>query len=572
MQDMRKDYCVDGKNIEWLGIHDHACLIYKTHEEQHDAVIPFIRIGLERGEKCLYIIDDNTTFQVLEVIRAAGIDVDSVMKSGALTMPSKEETYIQLGYFDPDWMIRLLKETIDSAKAKGYTALRVTGEMTWALDAGHSERLVEYEAKINDFFENNDIVAICQYNQNRFKPEIIADVIRTHPVVIYSGLICRNPYYVQHHDFLGPKQKSHELENILNNIIAWNRTVEALSESRERYRKLIHQSVEAIYMFDPETGRVLEANNAFLDFLGYTKEEASTLSVYDFVVDRRENIDAYVYHVLMSGATTIGERVWRRKDKTLIDVQVTANKIFHEGKDICFAIARDITGQKKAEIELCSTKDRLQVLSKRLLEILENERRCIARELHDDIGAELTLMKLNLQNMYLSNSQISRNYIKDTIAIVDRLFQRIHDLSFSLRPTILDDLGLLPALRWYINRLGQNANFNIRLIADPSDHAVPKEIETACFRVAQEALTNVARHANARLVTVELRQNEKDLKLTVSDDGIGFDFKSAQERAVWGESFGLLGMQERVILAGGTIEIESMPAKGTEVRVCFPLK
>ncbi|HKZ38030.1 MAG TPA: PAS domain S-box protein, partial [Chryseolinea sp.] len=118
------------------------------------------------------------------------------------------------------------------------------------------------------------------------------------------------------------------------------------TESRERYRKLIQQSVEAVYMFDPETGRVLEANNAFLDFLGYTEKEASTLSVYDFVVDRRENIEAYIYHILMSGATTIGERVWRHKDKTLMDVQVTANKIFHEGKDICFAIARDITGQK----------------------------------------------------------------------------------------------------------------------------------------------------------------------------------------------------------------------------------
>ena len=476
-----------------------------------------------------------------------------------------------------------------------------------------------------------------------------------------------------------------------------NHTVEELSE-REHYRNLIQQSVEAIYMFDPETGRLLDMNNAFLEFLGYTAEEASTLTVYDFVADKRENIDAYIDHVLLSGATTIGERLWLRKDKTLMNVQVTANKIFHEGKNICFVVARDITEQKraeaalqeseeklnamlqaisdhmsmidkdfnilwanktvkklfgddiigkrcyevyhkrnapcepypchmlkayqdgkihendtqlidkdgkilyfhctanvalrdkrgkpaavlevsrniteqkKAEIELHAAKERLQILSKRLLEILENERRCIARELHDDIGAELTLMKLNLQNMYLSNSQISRNYIKDNIAIVDRLFQRIHDLSFSLRPTILDDLGLIPALRWYTDRLAQSAKSNIRFIVDLLDHAVPAERETVCFRVAQEALTNIVRHAKAQLVTVELMQEKEQLKLTIRDDGIGFDVESSQNRTARGESFGLLGMQERVILAGGTIEIESMPAKGTEVRVCFPLK
>jgi signal transduction histidine kinase len=251
---------------------------------------------------------------------------------------------------------------------------------------------------------------------------------------------------------------------------------------------------------------------------------------------------------------------------------VTANKIFHGGKDICFAIARDITRQKQMETELHMTTERLQSLSKQLLVILENERRHIARELHDDIGQELTLLRNNLQNMHAVKDQMSENNIEENIVIVDRLLQRTHDLSFELRPAILDDLGLLPALRWYANRLAQSAKFNIRFIADPLDHAVPTEIETACFRVAQETLTNVVRHSNARLVTVDLKWEEERLKLAIRDNGIGFDVKSAQERTAWGESFGLLGMQERVILAGGTIEIESVPAKGTVVRVCFPLK
>ncbi len=127
---------------------------------------------------------------------------------------------------------------------------------------------------------------------------------------------------------------------------------EALRESEERYRKLIQQSVEAIYMFDPETKRVLETNNAFLDFLGYTAEEVQTLTLYDFVAHDRESIDAYVQQILTSGATTIGERLWRCKDKALIDVRVTASKIQQRGKDICFAVARDITERKRAEVAI----------------------------------------------------------------------------------------------------------------------------------------------------------------------------------------------------------------------------
>ncbi|MEW6213845.1 MAG: PAS domain S-box protein [Nitrospirota bacterium] len=138
------------------------------------------------------------------------------------------------------------------------------------------------------------------------------------------------------------------------------RVEEALRESEERYRKLIQQSVEAIYMFEPETKRVLEANTAFLDFLGYTAKEVQTLTLYDFVAHDRESIDVYVQQISMSGAITIGERLWRRKDGSVIDVRVTASKIQHRGKDICFAVARDITERKQAEEALRESFKKLQ--------------------------------------------------------------------------------------------------------------------------------------------------------------------------------------------------------------------
>jgi signal transduction histidine kinase len=112
-----------------------------------------------------------------------------------------------------------------------------------------------------------------------------------------------------------------------------------------------------------------------------------------------------------------------------------------------------------------------------LLENIENERRHIARELHDDIGQELTLLRKNLQNMHAAKDQMYESNIEENIVIVDRMFQQIHDLSFNLRPAILDDLGLIPALRWYTDRLAQSAKSNIRFIVDLLDHVVPAERE-----------------------------------------------------------------------------------------------
>lgn len=126
---------------------------------------------------------------------------------------------------------------------------------------------------------------------------------------------------------------------------------DGLRESEERYRMVIKQSVEAIYMFDPETRHVMEANNTFLNLLGYSAKEVQELLIYDFIANDRRSIDAYIQHILNYGAITVGDRLWRRKDGNLIDVHVTASKIMQKGKEIIFVIARDITEYKKAEEE-----------------------------------------------------------------------------------------------------------------------------------------------------------------------------------------------------------------------------
>lgn len=228
------------KAIEEIGVHDHLCLLYENTQEQFAAIVPFMRVGLERGEKCVYIADDNTTTNVLKAMAQGGIETEAAIKSGSLAVLTKRETYLKHGYFDPDWMIRFLKEATDTAKAEGFSAFRVTGEMTWMLggDPG-SNRLIEYESKLNYFFPQNDALAICQYNMRQFSPELILDVIRTHPLVIYRGRVCRNFYYIPPDEFMLPNQQYLEVDRTLYNIIERERIEELRTQTEEKLQRAI---------------------------------------------------------------------------------------------------------------------------------------------------------------------------------------------------------------------------------------------------------------------------------------------------------------------------------------------
>jgi signal transduction histidine kinase len=161
--------------------------------------------------------------------------------------------------------------------------------------------------------------------------------------------------------------------------------------------------------------------------------------------------------------------------------------------------------------------------------------------------------------------------LEDSIAIVDHTIQQVRNLSLNLRPSLLDDLGLVAALEWYVERQTQRVGLTGHFVADSLAFRPQPTVETTCFRVVQEALTNIARHARARQVWVELQGRGAELHLLIRDDGVGFDVRAAQERAAQGASFGLLGMRERVELAGGRLEMTSAPGRGAEIHVRFPL-
>ena len=229
--------------------------------------------------------------------------------------------------------------------------------------------------------------------------------------------------------------------------------------------------------------------------------------------------------------------------------------------------------RKQAEAKRNEYSRKLQVLSRRLVETQETERRNIARELHDEIGQALTVMQLNLQALLESpNTDALVPRLNETLKMAGRVLEQVQDISLDLRPSMLDDLGLEPALEWLTNRQAVLAGLKCEVRAVTLERRLEPVIETECFRIAQEALTNVVRHARAQTVTVELRVEAGQLHLRVRDDGAGFDVPSVRDEAVRGASLGLLSMEERAALAGGGLEFTSVPKQGTEVHAWFPLK
>lgn len=171
-------------------------MVYENTAEQMAAAVPFVQQGLERNEQCVYIADDHSIQEVNRLLRKNGIDVDKHSSSGALGLVTKRDAYLKTGSFSPCEMVKMLEALTNESVARGYTGFRVTGEMTWALGSEHGcERLIEYEALLNNFFPSSRSLAICQYSRQRFAPEIIHDVLRTHPRAIIGDQVCPNLYY-----------------------------------------------------------------------------------------------------------------------------------------------------------------------------------------------------------------------------------------------------------------------------------------------------------------------------------------------------------------------------------------
>jgi len=200
--------------------------------------------------------------------------------------------------------------------------------------------------------------------------------------------------------------------------------------------------------------------------------------------------------------------------------------------------------------------------------VQEAERRYLAQELHDEIGQSLTGIKLALDMMIKLPTDNMEPCLNEVQRMVQELLRRVRSMSLDLRPSMLDDLGLLPALLWHFDRFTTQTNIRVRFRHDGLDNRFRPEVETAAYRIVQEALTNVARHACINEVNVLFKVDREKLVIDIEDKGVGFDYASAK---VSGNSAGLKGMNERISTLGGKMTIDSSPGIGTKLTATIPV-
>lgn len=342
----------------------------------------------------------------------------------------------------------------------------------------------------------------------------------------------------------------------------------ALRQSEREMQAFFEHALDAIMIIDND-GRYVRVNHAACELTGYSGDELLTLRVADLTPAGADSELREAWASFMAVGKQSGEWVLLRKDGTTVTVEYRAAANFEPG--LHATVFHDISPRKRAEEALVGANAQLQKLSSRLFQVQEEERRHLAREIHDQIGQALTAARLNLETALQMDGTAMAEMVKAGLAVVEELLKQVQQISLDLRPPLLDDLGLVPALRWYLDRQAQRGKLEVEFFADEKLERMEAEIETACFRVAQEALTNVVRHAHAERVTVELVRTPDALHLTVRDNGLGFDVAAAEQGARAGKSLGLIGMRDRVSLLGGEVDCKSSPDGGTEIHAFFPL-
>jgi signal transduction histidine kinase len=276
---------------------------------------------------------------------------------------------------------------------------------------------------------------------------------------------------------------------------------------------------------------------------------------------------------LKAGETVLDERVEIETTEGVRKVLLTSYiplKGVGGASPRCLVLIKDITALHRTERRLHGAEMSLRALSQRLLQVQEDERQRIAQELHDDIGQVVAAMRMHLAHMVeVALDATMTGMATDVLQMSDQLGARVRQIGLGLRPLELDDFGVMAALRSLVVSLGRLPALKVRLRAEGREWRYPSAVETAAFRIAQEALSNAMQHSACSVVDILVSMAPGLLQLTITDDGVGFEPELAQVAALRDGHIGLAGMQERARLADGTCELRSKTGQGTTVQAVF---
>ena len=362
---------------------------------------------------------------------------------------------------------------------------------------------------------------------------------------------------------------------LVTDVTSEKKYQEILQRTNEMLNALINCSPLSIMILDKE-GNTELWNPASESMFGWRSEEILGTKPPFAEAEKDEERKA-MRKLVLSGKSFTGREVTRlRKDGKKIEVSISASPMFDNSKKPIgiASFLMDITERKLAEKEreklfreINNARKSLKILSSKLIRVQEDEKKNISRELHDEIGQILTAIKIDLQRIMSESPDNSSALVDDCTALVEKTISIVRNLSHELHPAIIDDLGLVAALRSYIEKFSERTGIKIKLHSSNIDKFIPSGSAIALFRVCQEALTNIAKHSRADYVEVWINQKNRNITLSIEDNGKGFDPKKALKLAAKGESLGLLSMQERVELLNGKLKIISSEKSGTKIKV-----
>ncbi len=361
---------------------------------------------------------------------------------------------------------------------------------------------------------------------------------------------------------------------ILGNIMEVTERVE--SRKKQKELETLEASILAAIphaVIGLKDRRIIFANDGVLSVFGWSEEELrgkSTRILYRTEEDYEKM--AGLYSRLKRQKTVLTEFPCRRKDGTDIECMVSASRIGESLREKNIVITyEDITEREKAKNELEQSREQLRNLYTHLQSVREKERTSIARELHDELGQLLTALNTDLIMLQRKIPEEEVALVKKTdamVKLIDMTMNTLKRIYMDLRPGMLDHLGLIDAIRWQVEEFRKRSAIRCTIITEPDEIDLDLELSTTIFRIFQETLTNILRHAEATSVHVRLKKTKKFIDLVVRDDGKGI----GEEELTKTNSFGLLGIRERAIALGGTAEISGQKGRGTTVKVRIPLK
>ncbi|HTN06677.1 PAS domain S-box protein [Agriterribacter sp.] len=349
------------------------------------------------------------------------------------------------------------------------------------------------------------------------------------------------------------------------------KVVDQLLASEKKYKFLFEHNPLPMWMMTMPGMHITDVNDAAIHHYGYARHAFLKLNFRD--IHPQADADAFIRYMQENASGYHNAGVWRqyKRDRSIIFVEIYAYSMRLDGRDIRLILSNDITQKVAVEKKLKQSLGQVRMLSGHLEQVREDERKNIAREIHDELGQQLTILKMDvawtIKKMQHPDEMVVTR-LSGLLETIDATMKWVRRICAELRPALLDDLGLIAAMEWQAGEFEKNTGVVMEVMLPAGIPELPPETKTGLFRIFQESLTNIARHAEARHVKVNLREKEGALILNIEDNGKGFDMAILNQK----RTLGILGMEERSLMMGGKYVIASEPGGGTTVKVIVPVE